>query len=93
MRSFYVINKKNDYNKKIDNVEIVECTEIDVAKIILNQFSCEGDYILDPFMGLGTIISIANELKRKCYGIEIDTSRYNYVCNSTKTTKAITLIN
>lgn len=93
MRSFYMINKKNDYNERINNVEIVERTEIEVAEIILNQFSCEGDYIIDPFMGLGTIVSIANDLKRKCWGIEIDKSRYDYVCNVSKNTKGITLIN
>lgn len=87
MRSFYVINKKNDYNKKIDNVEIVECTEIDVAKIILNQFSCEGDYILDPFMGLGTIISIANELKENVMAsrlIQVDIIMYVIVLKPPK---------
>lgn len=37
----------------------------------IKLFSKEGDVILDPFMGSGTSVLVANELKRSSIGIEI----------------------
>ena len=39
---------------------------------LIKLFSYKGETVLDPFMGSGTTLKIANELERKCVGYEID---------------------
>jgi DNA modification methylase len=36
------------------------------------QFTKEGDIVLDQFCGTGTTMVAAHQLKRKCYGMELD---------------------
>lgn len=36
------------------------------------QFTKQGDIILDQFLGTGTTMVAAHQLKRKCYGMELD---------------------
>ncbi len=43
----------------------------DVVKRLIRRYSNEGDTILEPFAGLGTVPYCATQLKRKCYGIEL----------------------
>jgi len=38
----------------------------------INLFTFEGDVVLDPFMGSGTTMKAAQDLKRSCIGIEIN---------------------
>ncbi len=47
----------------------------------INLFTKEGDTVLDPFMGSGTTIIIANSLRRNSMGIEILPEFYNLVKN------------
>tara|TARA_Y100001970_G_C14188299_1_gene833869 strand:+ start:779 stop:1507 length:729 start_codon:yes stop_codon:yes gene_type:complete len=44
---------------------------------IINISSNEGDVILDPFLGSGTTAVVAEKMKRKYLGIEIDKEYYN----------------
>ncbi len=48
-----------------------ECPE-EVAEKIINDYSRRGNVILDPFVGSGTTIKVANKLGRICIGIEIN---------------------
>lgn len=43
----------------------------DVVKRLIRRYSNEGDIILEPFAGLGTVPYCATQLKRKSYGIEL----------------------
>ena len=45
----------------------------------LLQFTKPGDVVLDPFMGFGTSLIVAERLERTCYGIEFDQKRQQYV--------------
>ena len=45
---------------------------------ILEQYTRDGDILLDPFAGFGTTLMVAERLNRKCYGIEVDKARYDY---------------
>lgn len=48
-----------------------------VSDICINEFSEEGDIVLDPFMGMGTTAMSCIDLKRKYYGFEICEEYYN----------------
>jgi len=39
---------------------------------LIKLFSYEGETVLDPFMGSGTTLKVAHNLRRKCVGYEID---------------------
>jgi DNA modification methylase len=43
-----------------------------VFKPFIEYFSKEGDWILDPFLGSGTVMKVARDLNRNCIGIEIN---------------------
>jgi hypothetical protein len=46
---------------------------------LMKTLSQPGDMILDPFVGGGTTLAVAKELKRKCIGIEIDKKYINTI--------------
>ncbi len=48
-----------------------ECPE-EVAVRLIEKFTKPGDSILDPFLGSGTSMKVANRLGRACVGIEIN---------------------
>jgi site-specific DNA-methyltransferase (adenine-specific) len=39
---------------------------------IIKLFSYVGETVLDPFLGSGTTMKVAKDLKRNCIGIEIN---------------------
>ena len=45
----------------------------------LNEFTKPGDVILDPFMGYGTTLLVAEKRNLKAFGIEFDEKRWLYV--------------
>ena len=44
----------------------------ELVRRIITLYSYVGDTILDPFVGSGTTLKVANELKRNSIGYEID---------------------
>ncbi|MCI4407554.1 MAG: site-specific DNA-methyltransferase [Thermofilum sp.] len=44
----------------------------ELARRIITLYSYVGDVVLDPFVGTGTTLKVANELKRNAIGYEID---------------------
>ena len=50
-----------------------------LVKVFLEEYTKEGDLVLDPFMGFGTTLFAAEKLGRIAYGIEYEQSRCNYV--------------
>ena len=46
---------------------------IKVAKQFIDNFTNEGDVVLDPFLGAGTTARACKDLHRSCIGIEIST--------------------
>lgn len=51
----------------------------ELPRWFIKLFSKEGDTILDPFMGSGTTLKVANELNRDSIGIDIMPEYYNSV--------------
>ena len=45
----------------------------------IQLFTEEGDTVLDPFMGSGTTIRVANKLRRNAVGIEIQQCYYDMI--------------
>lgn len=46
--------------------------QLDIVERIINRYSNEGDLVLDPFGGLGTVAMMAVRMKRKGYSIELN---------------------
>lgn len=44
----------------------------ELVEILVKTFTDEGDCVLDPFVGNGTVMNIANELNRDSVGIDIN---------------------
>ena len=49
----------------------------EIIKRLVLGFTNESDKIIDPFMGSGTILHIANKFKRKCMGIDNQEEYFN----------------
>lgn len=61
---------KPNRNNEFSNVHAATFP-IDLPEWAL-QFTIEGDIILDQFLGTGTTMVASHQLKRKCYGMELD---------------------
>lgn len=48
-----------------------------IAERIIWIYSEENDYILDPFIGTGTVLEVCQTLKRNCIGIELNPHFYH----------------
>lgn len=50
--------------------------QIDIVERVINRFSNEGDLVLDPFGGLMTVPMTAVKMKRRGYGIELNSDYF-----------------
>ncbi len=50
---------------------------VKVLKKLIEIFTDKGDVVIDPCAGSGTTLRACRELKRNCYGFEIDRNFYN----------------
>ena len=65
-----------EFNKKRNKINPT-AKPIELLKHILKYYSKEGDVVLDPTMGSGSMIVACNQMNRKSIGIELDTEMYN----------------
>jgi len=65
-----VYRGKPQRNNEFSNVHAATFP-IDLPEWAL-QFTKQGDIIIDQFLGTGTTMVAAHQLKRKCYGMELD---------------------
>ena len=51
----------------------------ELVEHFLREFTEAGDLVLDPFMGYGTTLLVAERMNRVAYGVEFDQRRWQYV--------------
>ncbi len=51
---------------------------------LLQRYTKEGDLVVDPMCGSGTTIDVANELKRKVIGYDLNTVRSDVIKNDSR---------
>ena len=59
-------------NKPPRNGEHPTMKPIELLEIVLNNSSQSNDLVLDLFLGSGSTMVASHQLKRKCYGMELD---------------------
>jgi site-specific DNA-methyltransferase (adenine-specific) len=45
---------------------------VQFAAHLIGKFCCPGDFVVEPFCGTGTTLVAAEQLERRCFGIEIE---------------------
>jgi site-specific DNA-methyltransferase (adenine-specific) len=55
-----------------EDVEHRAAYPVQFASKMVSDFSLENDLIYDPFAGSGTTMVASHQIKRKCYGMELD---------------------
>ena len=87
-RNWYLLNTANTTRNKDNpktNNEHVTPKNIKLIEYLVENFSNEGDTILDPFMGSGTTGVACAELNRKFIGIEIEPKYFDIACKRIET--------
>ena len=69
---FWYFNRINNMTKARLNINFPAVFPDKLIERIIKMSSNKGDIVLDPFLGSGTTMKVANELKRKSIGIEIN---------------------
>jgi hypothetical protein len=54
---------------------------LDPLLAFASHYTSEGDLVLDPFLGSGTTLIAAEQLGRKCYGLEISPAYCDVIVN------------
>lgn len=73
--SWYADRKQTtvlEFNKPNKNTEHPTMKPVELIGYQINNSSKEGDIIGDAFLGSGTTMVASHQLKRNCYGMEID---------------------
>lgn len=52
---------------------------IELPYRLIQMYSCYGDVVLDPFLGLGTTLTASLLSIRVCYGFELDSGLFEYL--------------
>lgn len=64
-------------SQKQKNLQLHICPlQFDIVDRVINRYSNEGDLVLDPFGGLGTVALRAMKLKRRGYTIELNSDSF-----------------
>ncbi|MGQ4834688.1 MAG: DNA-methyltransferase [Candidatus Asgardarchaeia archaeon] len=66
---------------------------IELPYRLIKLYSYVDDVILDPFMGIGTVLKAANMLKRRAVGIEIDKEYFERAVNYFKNIELFEVMN
>jgi DNA modification methylase len=64
-----------------EDVEHRAAYPIEFASKMVTDFSIENDLIYEPFTGSGTTMVAAHQVKRKCYGMELDPKYCQMIVN------------
>jgi hypothetical protein len=81
-RTFLVLPNKVESKKPSFERYDIQLPE-SLIRYFVSRFSKAGDYVLDPFAGLGSTISVCEELARIPFGIESDPKRHAWICSHT----------
>lgn len=65
------INLCKNVSKDKKNIGINQLPE-ELVELLIKTYSEEGDVVLDPFVGNGTVMNVAAELSREGIGIDIN---------------------
>jgi site-specific DNA-methyltransferase (adenine-specific)/modification methylase len=63
--------------KRERNKDCKAAFPMELVKIIIENFTNEGDIVMDPFMGTGTTGIVANSLGRSFIGVELSEKLFN----------------
>ncbi|MCK5176660.1 MAG: site-specific DNA-methyltransferase [Candidatus Aenigmarchaeota archaeon] len=74
------------FEKKVRGIALLHsCQKPErLIRLLIKQYSKEGDIVIDPFVGSGTTAITCKQLGRKCIGIELDKKYYNTIVNRLK---------
>jgi DNA modification methylase len=70
-----------EFNKPSKNIEHPTMKPIGLFSYLIENSSKIGDIVIDPFIGSGTTMVASHQLKRKCYGMELDEKYCEVIVN------------
>jgi len=79
MKSILRFNHKNTVTVPLGLQRLEEQFNEDFLEYFFKGYTKPGDIILDPFIGLGTSMVVAQRMCRECYGFEINRERFDFV--------------